>query len=140
MKINFTKENESDLRNLIANSVLNKVFYIGPMGQEYDVNNLVNTLSVSSLRSLSQFIQNKITKLSVTDEWVENPNEVEIESLNTAKRLISLIIGWKLYQQEKADNEREKLRLTKQLNELLESQKTPEDIIAELKQKISELD
>ena len=139
MKINFTKDNENELRSLISDSVLNKCIYTGPMGQEYDVFNLVNGMAVSSLRSLSQFVQNKISKLSVADEWIDNPNADEIANLETEKKLLSLIIGWKLYQQEITENAREKERLTKQLNELIESQKTPEDLIAELKAKISEL-
>lgn len=139
MKINFTKDNENELRSLIADSVINKCIYSGPMGQEYDVFNLVNTLAVSSLRSLSQFVQNKISKLSVEDEWVENPNADLLSELETEKKLISLIIGWKLYQQELIENAKEKERLTKQLNDLIESQKTPADLINELKQKISQL-
>lgn len=139
MKINFTKDNENELRSLISDSVLNKCIYTGPMGQEYDVFSLVNGMAISSLRSLSQFVQNKISKLSVADEWIDNPNADEIAKLETEKKLLSLIIGWKLYQQEITENAREKERLTKQLNELIESQKTPEDLIAELKAKISEL-
>ena len=135
----FTKEDENELRSLISDSVLNKHIYIGPMGQEYDVFNLVNGMAISSLRNLLQFVQNKISKLSVADEWTDNPNADEIASLETEKRLIYLIIGWKLHQQKIIENAREKERLTKQLNELIESQKTPEDLIAELKAKISEL-
>lgn len=139
MKINFTKENELELRSLIADSVLNKNVYYGPLGQTYNVFDLVDALTIGSLRALSQFAQNKINKLSVTDEWIENPNTNDITELETEKKLISLIIGWKLYQQELDENNREKERLTKQLNELIESQKTPDDLIAELKAKISEL-
>jgi len=139
MKINFTLENQSELRQLIADSVLNKSIYSGPMGQEYNVFDLVNTMAISSLRALSQFIQNKISKLNVADEWIDNPNAELITNLETSKRLISLIIGYKLYQQELTENAREKERLTKQLNDLVESQKSPADLIAELKAKISEL-
>ena len=137
--INFTKENESELRALIADSTLNKIIYSGPMGQEYDVWDLVNTMAISSLRTLSQFIQNKISKLSVVDDWSENVNTEEVLALETCKRLIFLIIGWKLHQQEKADNEREVARLKKQLDELVQSQKTPTQLIAELEQKIKDL-
>ena len=52
---------------------------------------------------------------------------------------ISLIIGYKLKQQEDADNAREKARLEKQLSELEEAQKTPGELIAELKAKIASL-
>lgn len=139
-KINFTTENETKLRSLIADSVINKDIYVGPMGQEYDVWDLVNGMTISSLRVLSESIQNKISKLSVEDEWVENPNTEKLAWLEKSKQLISLIIGWKLYQAEKAEIEKERVRLTKQLNDLIESQKTPEDLIAELRKKISDLE
>lgn len=139
MKINFTSENETMLRNFIADSVLNGKLYYGPMGQEYTVYDLVNRLSINSLRSLSQGIQAKIGKLSVGDEWIENPNAEEIVSLELAKKLISLIIGWKLYQDELRENAKEKERLMKQLNDLQESQKSPAELIAELMQKINDL-
>lgn len=138
--INFTKENENELRSLIADSILGKCIYSGPMGQEYDVFELVNGMAVSSLRSLAQFVQNKITKLSVADEWTENPNAEEISKLEAEKKLISLTIGWKLYQQQLAENAKEKARLTKQLDELVQSQKTPQELISELQQKIKELE
>ena len=138
-KINFTEENERELRSLIADSVLNKCVYLGPMGQEYNVFDFVNGMAVSSLRSISQFVQNKISKLSVADEWIENPNVEKIAELETERLLLSLIIGWKLYQQQLEENAKEKERLTKQLNDLIEAQKNPEDLIAELRKKIEEL-
>ena len=135
----FTEQNKSELEKLIANSVLNRVVYCGQFGQEYTVWDLVNTANVSSLRVLSEFIQNKISKLSTADEWVENPHAEEVEKLTIDKRLISLIIGWKLYNQQLKERTDERNRLEKQLSDLEQSQKTPEQLIDELKAKIAEL-
>ncbi len=139
MKINFTSENEKELKNLIADAVLNKSVFYGPIGQTYNVFELVDALSINSLKVLSNYIQSNILKLSIDDEWTENPNKEKIEELETSKRLISLIIGWKLYQVELEENLKEKVRLQKQLDDLMESQKTPEELISELKSKIEAL-
>ena len=138
-KINFTKNDEQMLRSFIADSVLKGTIYNGIMGQTYTAYDLVNRLSISSLRSLSNYIQTTIVKLSITDEWIENPNAEEIAQLELNKKFVSLVIGWKLYQQEVEENAKEKARLTKQLNDLVEAQKSPEDLIAELRKRIEEL-
>ena len=139
MKINFTKDHLANLKANIADLVLGGTIINGPMGQSYDVFNLVNTLSISSLRSLSAFLGKKKANLSVNDEWLENPNAEEVQELEFLMDTISLIIGYKLKQQEDADNAREKARLEKQLSELEEAQKTPSELIAELKVKIASL-
>lgn len=135
--INFTKEHLANLKANIAELVLAGTVINGPMGQSYDVFNLVNTLSISSLRSLSGFLGKKKASLSTDDEWVENPHQEEVKELQFLIDTISLVIGYKLKAQEEADNAREKARLEKQLNELKESQKTPGQLIAELEAKIA---
>lgn len=139
-KINFTKEHLANLKDNIAKLVLNGTIVNGPMGQSYDVFNLANTLSISSLRALSAFLSKKKASLSVGDEWLENPHQKEVEELTFLIDTISLIIGYKLKQQEDNDNAREKARLEKQLNDLEESQKTPSELIAELRAKIAAID
>lgn len=139
MKINFTPENEKELKNLIADAVLNKSVFYGPIGQTYDVFELVDALSINSLKVLSNHIQSDISKLSIDDEWTENPNKEKIKELEVSKRLISLIIGWRLYQIELEEKVKEKVRLQKRLDDLMESQKTPEELISELKSKIEAL-
>lgn len=139
-KINFTKEHLATLKANIADLVLNATIINGPMGQSYDVFNLANTLSITSLQTLSSFLAKKRASLSASNEWVENPNKKEIEELDFLMSTISLIIGYKLKQQEIADNAREKARLESQLSELKESQKTPGELIAELEAKIASID
>lgn len=139
MKINFTKENETELRSLIADSVLRNDGYKGPMGQVYTVVDLVSNLTVNSLRTLLQSVRTKISKLSVEDEWVDNPNAEELDKLNTSSRLINLIIGWKLYQSELVDRQMEKEKLESKLDDLIKAQRTPEEIMSELRDRIAEL-
>ena len=53
MKINFTSENEKELKNLIADAVLNRSVFYGPIGQTYNVFELVDALGINSLKVLS---------------------------------------------------------------------------------------
>lgn len=139
-KINFTKEHLATLRSNIADLIIDGVIINGPMGQSYDGFSLMNTLSIKSLVSLSAYIGKKKADLSVEDEWIENPNTEEVKRLQFIMETISLIIGYKRKQQELADNAREKARLEKQIAELEESQKTPAELLAELKAKAAALD
>lgn len=140
MKINFTKEHLAALKANIAELVLRGTIIPGPVGQSYDIFNIVNTLSTTSLRTISAFLQKKKAGLSVDDEWVENPHKAEVEELQFVIDTISLVIGYKLKNIEIEDNLREKARLEKQLNELKESQKTPAELIAELEAKITAIE
>lgn len=139
-KINFTSSHLDELKRLIADYVLNNKIIIGSLGQQYNVNDLINTLSIGSLRAISTILNKKKATLSSSDEWIENLNADKIIELEEQLQLVSLIIGYKLKQEEIAANSKERERLEKQLKDLEDSQKTPADLIAELRQKISELE
>ena len=138
-KINFTKEHLTSLYGGIADAVINNIVFTGLMGQKYNICEVFD-LSINSLRTLSQTIVKRQNQLSVTDEWTENPNINEIKLLDWQKNLISLIIGYKLYKEEEAAINEEKARLTKQIEELENASKTPEDLIKENKEKLANLE
>lgn len=139
MNVNFTKEHFNSMMSAIAKAVIDRVLFKGPVGQSYNICEVFD-LSINSLRSLSRFIAKKETELSITDEWIENPNTEEVELLTWEKGLISLIIGYKLWKTEVAENNKERERINKQIEELEASQKTPEDLIKELKEKLVSLE
>ena len=139
-KINFTDEHMLRLRTLIADSVLYNSIIVGPMGQNYTVIDLMHCLSINSLRSLSASIYKKRVALSIEDKWIENPNAAKIAQLDDQLELIDLIIGYQLKTQEIESNKIEKERIQKQIDELVQSQKSPQDLIADLQAKLSELD
>ena len=138
-KINFTKEHLTSMYGGIADAVVNNIVFTGLMGQKYNICEIFN-LSVNSLRALNQTIAKRETQLSITDEWTNNPNMEEVKLLNWQKGLISLIIGYKLYKAEEAAVNAEKERITKQIEELENASKTPEDLIKELKEKLANLE
>ena len=137
--INFTKEHLTKLKENIATMVLDRIIVNGPMGQSYDACSLVNEMTITSLQSLSAQLVAKKAKLSISDEWVENPNATEIAKIDFILETISLIIGFKRKEQERKDNARERARLEKQISDLEEAQKTPQELLAELKAKAAAL-
>ena len=138
-KINFTKEHREELIKMIGNSILNNEIISGPFGQTYTAHDLVNDLSVQSLRTLSTTLSKKKASLSVTDEWSENVNVEQINEIDSQLKFISLIIGFKLKRAEVADMMAEREKLSKQLEELVNAQKTPDDLISEIRNKIASL-
>ena len=140
VKINFTDEHMLRLRTLISDSVLYNSIIVGPMGQNYTVIDLMHCLSINSLRSLSASISKKRAALSIEDKWIENPNATKIAQLDDQLELIDLMIGYQLKAQEIETNKIEKERIQKQIDELVQSQKSPQDLIADLQAKLSELD
>ena len=139
-KVNFTKEHLDKLTKAIADAVLNNTIVTGPVGQTYNAYELANTLSLSSLRAISNGLNKRKASLAITDEWVENPNQDKIAAIDEQLSLISLIIGFKLKEEEAQANARERKRLEAQLNELEQSQKTPADLIADIKKQLEALD
>lgn len=137
--INFTKEHLAKLKENIATLVLDGTIINGPMGQSYDAFALVNAMSIKSLQTLSGFLGTKKANLSASDEWVENPNAEEIAKIDFLMETVSLIIGFKRKEMERKDNARELARIEKQIAELEESQKTPQQMLAELKAKAATL-
>lgn len=139
-KINFTDEHMLRLRTLIADAVLYNSVVSGPMGQSYTVIDLMHCLSISSLRSLSASLSKKRAALSVEDEWVENPNAEKIVLLDKQLDLINLIIGYHLKNQEIEANRIEKERIQTQIDELIQAQKSPKELVADLQAKLAELE
>lgn len=139
MAINFTKEHLSKLKDNVATLVLDGTIISGPMGQTYDAFSLVNTLSIKSLQALSGYLSTVKAKLSVSDEWVENPNQEEINKIEFLLETVSLVIGFKRKEQERKDNARELARVEKQIEELEAAQKSPQQLLEELKAKAASL-
>ena len=139
-KINFTSEHLKQLRELIADAVMYNGVINGPMGQNYSVIELMHTLSINSLRTISASLSKKRAALAVDDEWVENPNAAKIAELDKQLQLINLIIGYHLKNQEIEANKIEKERIQKQIDELVQAQKSPKELLEDLQAKLSELE
>lgn len=129
--VHFTKENYETLRKLAADMLFaNEVISYG-VGQPKSIIELLHTTSIETLNKIKQTLSKRIEEQENKDEWVD-PDNSKLDKLRKKKELVNLIIGWKRFNLEKDAQAYKKAELTKKLNELLESQKTPADRIKEL--------
>lgn len=138
-KINFTKEHRDRLFELASLALFEGTVVLTKMAQPLNIYELIHTTSINQLNEIKTSLAKKIEKLEEGDEWI-NPDNDKLTSLKETKELVNLIIGWKRLNLEKAENARKKEQLTKELNELRESTKTPEDRIKEKEAELAALE
>lgn len=139
--VNFTKEHYAKLKELAFDMLVNNECIQTKMGQVLNITELMHTQSINTLNNLKLNLSKKIESLENQDEWISsNSQQEELNNLKQKKELVNLIVGWKRYNIELAENARKKEKLTAKLNELKESQKTPEDRIKELEAQLKELE
>lgn len=131
MKIKFTKEHFAKLKELAAQALFGGIVIRTKLGQPLNIYELVHTVSINQLNEIKNGLAKHIERIENNDEWI-NPDNDKIEGLKTSKELVNLIIGWKRYNLELAENERRIAEIDKQLNDIDEATKTPEDKKKEL--------
>lgn len=139
MKINFTKEHMSRLIELADEALFDKTTVYTKLGQPLNIYELIHTTSINQLGEIKNNLAKKIEKIEEQDEWVA-PDGDKLQAMKDTKELVNLIIGWKRYNLELAENARKKEELSAKLTELKESQKNPEDRIKELEAQLKELE
>ena len=139
MKINFTKQNYQDLVNLVAQAAMNHVVINTKMGQPLDIVALLHTTSINTLNDIKASLVKKIRNIEDRDEWVEADPD-ELTAIKAQKELVNLVVGWKRWTMEINANKQKKAELTKKLDALKESTKTPEDRIKEMEAQIAAMD
>lgn len=141
MKINFKKEHFDKLKELAVKALLNNDTVVGRLGNPIDIVELIHGTTINSLNQIRLSLAKKIEGLEGKDEWAaDDTNQVSLERAKEQKDLVNLIIGYKRYKQEVADNKANKKALQEQLSALKESQKTPEDKIKELEAQLANIE
>ena len=139
MRINFTKEHMARLTDLAIIALFNKVNVNTKLGQVLNIYELLHTTSINQLNEIKLTLAKKIEKIEEKDEWIEPDND-KLQEMKDIKELVNLIIGWKRFNLEIQENKAKKAELTKKLEELKESTKTPEDRIKEMEAQLKELE
>lgn len=129
----------SRLLDLADEALFDKTTVYTKLGQPLNIYELLHTTSINQLNEIKSNLTKKIEKIEEQDEWV-TPDGDKLQAMKDTKELVNLIIGWKRYNLELAENARKKEELTNKLTELKESTKTPEDRIKELEAQLKELD
>lgn len=141
IKINFTKEHKENLLELAMIMLLENEVIFTRLGQPITVVDLLHNTSINTLNSIRDSLTKRIETLENEDEWAASQgSQIELEVAKRQKELVNLVIGYKRNQVYQEEIAAKKAKLTKELNVLKESQKTPEDKIKELQEELDKLD
>lgn len=139
-KINFTKEHFERMKELAVDMLLNNESVTTKMGQILNISELFHTTTVGTLNNIKLGLAKKIEDAENKDEWVSDTLDSKyLNLLRKQKELVNLIIGWKRYNLEKETIKAERKALEEELNKLKESQKTPEDKIKDIEERLNGL-
>lgn len=140
-KINFTKEHFNKLQTLAVEMLFVNGTITTKMGSTLNIVELLHTTTIGTLNDIRLGLSKLIEKLENTDEWVaDDTTQVKLKNAKKNKELINLIIGYKRFQLEREETIKKKAALEEKLNNLRESQKTPDERIREIEAELSELD
>lgn len=140
-KINFTSQHFNNLCAGVLEMALKNSTISTKMGTPLNVLELLHTTTIGTLNGIRLSLSKQIETLENQDEWVaESTSQTKLENLKSLKETVNLIIGYKRYQLEKEETAKKRKELESQLNELKESQKTPEDKIKEIEEQLKSLD
>lgn len=138
-QINFTKENESRLKDLLWEMITKNVSFVGSVSS-YTAYEVFNMLSLNSLESLYTRIEKELQKFNKVSRWLSNNDDSVLkENTEKKKEFVDLVIGYKLHQQELSEKKEKIDRLQTELEKLKESQKTPEELIQEKEAALKDL-
>ena len=134
----FTKENETRLKELANNMLFKNETIMPVIGSPLSIQDLLFCTTIGTLQQLKQRFQKEIAKIEEGDEWVE-VNTDKLAQFEEKKELLHLIIGWKHFNSEKAQKERECAALEAEIASIKEAQETPEDKMKKLQEKLDSL-
>ena len=140
-KVNFKKEHFDKMKSLALTFLLdNKVVY-NKFNQPINIVELLHCTTINSLNAIRLSLTKQIEALESQDEWASfSVSQVKLDSIKEAKELVNLIIGYKRHLVEVEEIAEKRESLSRELESLKESQKTPEDKIKELEAELSSLD
>jgi len=137
-KINFTQEHFNTMQELAFDMLVNNKVITNSWGTPLNISELMHTQTINSLNNIKENLSKKIDKLEKQDEWVE-VDQTKLNELKDQKELVNLIIGWKRFNIERSEIEAEREKILTQISDLKEAQKTPEEQIKSLEEKLSQL-
>lgn len=141
MKINFTQEHFQRMQSLLMQMLLNNEVISNKLGQPLNVVELLHTTSIQGLNSIRLSLAKQIENLENADEWVApSVSQNKLNSLKTAKETVNLIIGYKRFQLEVAENMVKRDELKAKIAQMKEEAKTPEDRLKEAEAELAALE
>lgn len=111
------------------------------MGGTATIQELLHQTTVNTLVQMKQTLDKKIAAKESADEWsMTDEEQRKLTAMKADSELINLVIGWKKYVAYQDEIAHKKAELDKMIEQLKESQKTPEDKLKELEAARAALD
>lgn len=140
VKINFTKEHLDKMMLLSVEMLMKNEVVPSKLGIELNIVELLHTTTINTLNNIRLDLNKKIESIENQDGWIAtDSNQAKLGTLKKHKELVNLIIGYKRYLDEQKSIRVERERLTKELDNLKESQKSPQEKIKEIEDKLNSL-
>lgn len=137
-KVNFTPEHKAELDALLLNSLYEDVRIKGVIGTELNTYELLHATSVTTLSELIANKKREEEKIGKMDEFTLTDYQIaKQKSLQAQIRMLTLLIGYKRWNLQKAEEAKEIAALKKSYKDLKEDLKTPEDRIKEMEAKLA---
>lgn len=139
-EINFTKEHQARLGELVLDSFYNKVEYKGNVGTDVTIYDLYHNTSLNTLTKLYTATKKELGEIDNMDPWsLTDHYQRKQKSLKVKEELLMLLIGNKRYQDQIASKKAKLATLKEQYDTLKEDTKTPEIKMQELEKAMAEL-
>lgn len=140
-KVNFKKEHFDKMKSLALTFLLDNKVVCNKFNQPINIVELLYCTTINSLNTIRLSLTKQIEALESQDEWASSSvSQAKLDSIKEAKELVNLIIGYKRHLVEVEEIAGLRESLSRELESLKESQKTPEDKIKELEAELSSLD
>lgn len=139
-KVNFTSGDKSILFTLIAAFTVAGETIITNLGQRYNPWQLMNELSVGSLKKIFEGLKKKFQDAQDGDPWSQSDEEKErIDRIERQKDLVYYIYGYRKWKEEDDKNAIEIKAIDEEIKAIEEATMTPQQRIEALKAKRAEL-
>lgn len=139
-KINFTKEHQARLEELILKMLFGNIVVSGLMGITLNAHQLLNEATINTLTNLYTGLKKSIEALEAMDSWSMTPHqEKKLKTMKETQELINLAIGYKKYQTQVATEKQQIKALKAKVKELEAESLTPVERIKALKEEINSM-
>lgn len=139
-KVNFTTSDKASLFTLIAAFTAAGETIVTNLGQRYNPWQLMNELSVGSLKKIFEGLKKKFQDAQDGDPWSQSNEEKErIDRIERQKDLVYYIYGYRKWKEEDDKNAIEIKAIDEEIRAIEEATMTPQQRIEALKAKRAEL-
>lgn len=139
-KVNFTTSDKASLFTLIAAFTVAGETIVTNLGQRYNPWQLMNELSIGSLKKIFEGLKKKYQDAQDGDPWSQSDEEKErTDRIERQKDLVYYIYGYRKWKEEDDKNALEIAAIDEEIRSIEEATLTPQQRIEALKAKRAEL-